>query len=165
SPGVRPGTEASFPLLSTRTHMPLCFVRRLLSYWRRTQSSLQGFTPLTSSCPKKSGGLRPILDLQALNWSLLRLPFKMLMTKRMLLPCLRPFRWFAYKVLPFGLRGGCPVPPKSWLTGIRILNYLDDWLLIAHSRDLLCEQRDLVLWHLSHLGLQVNREKSKLSPL
>ncbi|KAI2668377.1 ORF V: Enzymatic polyprotein [Labeo rohita] len=34
--------------------------------------------------PKKSGGLRPILDLRALNRSLLRLPFKMLTTKRML---------------------------------------------------------------------------------
>ncbi|KAL0200168.1 hypothetical protein M9458_003355, partial [Cirrhinus mrigala] len=49
--------------------------------------------------------------------------------------------------------------------GIRILNYLDDWLIIAHSRDLLCEHRDLVLRHLSHLGLQVNWEKSKLSPV
>ncbi|KAL0161440.1 hypothetical protein M9458_045165, partial [Cirrhinus mrigala] len=41
--------------------------------------------------------------------------------------------------------------------GIRILNYLDDWLIIAHS--------DLVLQHLSHLGLQVKWEKSKLSPV
>ncbi|KAI2659854.1 Tyrosine recombinase slr0733 [Labeo rohita] len=38
--------------------------------------------------PKKSGGLRPILDLRALNRSLLRLPFKMLTTKRML-TCIR----------------------------------------------------------------------------
>ncbi|KAL0161814.1 hypothetical protein M9458_041210, partial [Cirrhinus mrigala] len=52
-----------------------------------------------------------------------------------------------------------------WRKGIRILNYLDDWLIMAHSRDLLCEHRDLVLQHLSHLGLQVNREKSKLSPV
>ncbi|KAI2657031.1 hypothetical protein H4Q32_021090 [Labeo rohita] len=83
--------------------------------------------------PKKSGGLRPILDLRALNRSLLRLPFKMLTMKRML-TCIRPQDWFAvidlkdayfhvsilprhrpflrfafegrayqYKVLPFGL--------------------------------------------------------------
>ncbi|KAI2668660.1 hypothetical protein H4Q32_005425 [Labeo rohita] len=153
--------------------------------------------------PKKSGGLRPILDLRALNRSLLRLPFKMLTTKRML-TCIRPQDWFAaidlkdayfhvsilprhrpflrfafegrayqYKVLPFGLSLSPRVFTKVaeaalsplWQTGIRILNYLDDWLLIAHSRDLLCEQRDLVLRHLSHLGLQVNREKSKLSPV
>ncbi|KAL0192423.1 hypothetical protein M9458_010719, partial [Cirrhinus mrigala] len=44
--------------------------------------------------PKKSGGLRPILDLRALNRSLLRLPFKMLMTKRML-TCIRRQDWFA----------------------------------------------------------------------
>ncbi|XP_050950465.1 uncharacterized protein LOC127153455 [Labeo rohita] len=44
--------------------------------------------------PKKSGGLRPILDLRALNRSLLRLPFKMLTMKRML-TCIRPQDWFA----------------------------------------------------------------------
>ncbi|KAI2644341.1 hypothetical protein H4Q32_025622 [Labeo rohita] len=44
--------------------------------------------------PKKSGGLRPILDLRALNRSFLRLPFKMLTTKRML-TCIRPQDWFA----------------------------------------------------------------------
>ncbi|KAI2651032.1 ORF V: Enzymatic polyprotein [Labeo rohita] len=83
------------------------------------------------------------------------------------------FRAYQYKVLPFGLSLSPRVFTKVaeaalsplWQMGIRILNYLDDWLLIAHSRDLLCEQRDLVLRHLSHLGLQVNREKSKLSPV
>ncbi|KAL0185479.1 hypothetical protein M9458_021176, partial [Cirrhinus mrigala] len=137
--------------------------------------------------PKKSGGLRPILDLRVLNRSLLRLSFKMLTSKRILscvrhqdwfaaidlkdayfhvsiLPRHRPFLRFAfegrayqYKVLPFGL--------SLSRRGIRILNYLDDWLIMAHSRDLLCEHRDLVLQHLSHLGLRVNQEKSKLSPV
>ncbi|KAI2655010.1 ORF V: Enzymatic polyprotein [Labeo rohita] len=153
--------------------------------------------------PKKRGGLRPMLDLRALNRSLLRLPFKMLTTKRMLtcirhqdwfaaidlkdayfhvsiLPRHRPFLRFAfegrayqYKVLPFGLSLSPRVftkvteaalsPSGGW--AFAFSNYLDDWLLIAHSRDVLCEHRDLVLRHLSHLGLQVNREKSKLSPV
>lgn len=39
--------------------------------------------------------------------------------------------------------------------GIRILNYLDDWLTLAQSQDQLCEHRDLVLVHLSRLGLWV----------
>ncbi|KAL0164569.1 hypothetical protein M9458_040322, partial [Cirrhinus mrigala] len=97
-----------------------------------------------------------------------------------ILPRHRPFLRFAfegrayqYKVLPFGLSLSPRVFTKVteaalsplWQMGIRILNYLDDWLLIAHSRDVLCEHRDLVLRHLSHLGLQVNREKSKLSPV
>ncbi|KAL0196780.1 hypothetical protein M9458_005320 [Cirrhinus mrigala] len=152
---------------------------------------------------KKSGGLQPILDLRVLNRSLLRLPFKMLTSKRILscvrhqdwfaaidlkdayfhvsiLPRHRPFLRFAfedrayqYKVLPFGLSLSPRVFTKVaegalnplWRKGIRILNYLDDWLIMAHSRDLLCEHRDLVLQHLSHLGLRVNREKSKLSPM
>ncbi|KAL0175185.1 hypothetical protein M9458_031153, partial [Cirrhinus mrigala] len=124
--------------------------------------------------PKKGGGLRPILDLRVLNRALLKLPFKMLTLKHILtcvrvqdwfvaidlkdayfhvsiLPRHRPFLRFAfegrayqYKVLPFAERG------------IRILNYLDDWLILAHS--------DMVLNHLAQLGLRVKWEKSKLSP-
>ncbi len=82
---------------------------------------------------KKSGGLRPILDLRVLNRRLHKLPFKMLTQKR-IFECIRPRDWFAaidlkdayfhvsilprhrpflcfafegrayqYKVLPFGL--------------------------------------------------------------
>ncbi len=36
--------------------------------------------------------------------------------------------------------------------GIHILNYLNDWLILAQSRALLCEHRDMVLSHLSRLG-------------
>ncbi len=36
---------------------------------------------------------------------------------------------------------------------------------LAQSREQLCEHRDLVLSHLSQLGLQVNWEKSKLAPV
>ncbi len=48
---------------------------------------------------------------------------------------------------------------------MRILNYLNDWLILAQSQDQLCEHRDLVLSHLSQLGLRVNWEKSKLLPM
>ncbi|KAI2660953.1 Gag-Pol polyprotein [Labeo rohita] len=97
-----------------------------------------------------------------------------------ILPRHRPFlrvafegRAYQYKVLPFGLALSPRIFTKLaegtlfplWERGIGILNYLDDWLIIAHSRDLLCEHRDLVLLHLSRLGLQVNWEKSKLSPV
>ncbi len=95
-----------------------------------------------------------------------------------ILPRHRPFLRFAfegrayqYKALPFGLSlsprvftkvvEAALVPLRE--AGIRILNYLDDWLILAQSRELLCEHRDMVLSHLSRLGLQVNREKSKLS--
>ncbi len=151
--------------------------------------------------PKKSGGLRPILDLRVLNRALHRLPFKMLTPKR-IFGCVRPQDWFAaidlkdayfhvlilprhrpflrfafegrayqYKVLPFGLSlsprvftkvaEAALVPLRE--QGVRILNYLDDWLILAQSQDQLCEHRDMVLSHLNQLGLQVNWEKSKLS--
>ncbi len=96
-----------------------------------------------------------------------------------ILPCHRPFLRFAfegrayqYKVLPFGLSlsprvftkvaEAALVPMRE--QGVRILNYLDDWLILAQSQDKLCEHRDWVLSHLSQLGLRVNWEKSKLSP-
>ncbi|KAL0187989.1 hypothetical protein M9458_015088, partial [Cirrhinus mrigala] len=91
----------------------------------------------------------------------------------------RPFLRFAfegrayqYKVLPFGLSlsprvftkvAEAALSPLREM-GIRILDYLDDWLILAHSWDLVCAHRDMVLNHLAQLGLRVNWEKSKLSP-
>ncbi len=83
----------------------------------------------------------------------------------LILPRHRPFLHFAferqayqYKVLPFWLWTLCPrvftkvmeaalVPLME--RGIRILNYLDDWLILAQSRAQLCEHRETVLSHLS----------------
>ncbi|KAL0169213.1 hypothetical protein M9458_033809, partial [Cirrhinus mrigala] len=96
-----------------------------------------------------------------------------------ILPRHRPFLWFAfegrayqYKVLPFGLSlsprvftkvAEAALSPLREM-GICILDYLDDWLILAHSWDLVCAHRDMVLKHLAQLGLRVNWEKSKLSP-
>ncbi len=97
-----------------------------------------------------------------------------------ILPRHRPFLQFAfegrawqYRVLPFGLSlsprvftkvvEGALTPLRE--VGVRILNYLDDWLILAQSREQLGDHRDLVLRHLSQLGLRVNWEKSKLSPV
>ncbi len=152
--------------------------------------------------PKKSGGLRLILDLRVLNRALHKLPFKM-MTQKCISGCVRPLDWFAaidlkdayfhvsilprhrpflrfafdgrayqYKVLPFGLSLSPRVFTKVAEAalfplrerGVRILNYFDDWLILAQSREQLCTHRDLVLRHLSQLGLRVNWEKSKLVP-
>ncbi len=97
-----------------------------------------------------------------------------------ILPRHRPFLRFAferrayqYKVLPFRLSlsprvftkvaEAALVPLRE--QGVRILNYLNNWLILSQSRSQLCKYRDLVLSHLSQLGLQVNWEKSKLSPM
>ncbi len=80
---------------------------------------------------------------------------------------------YQYKVLPFRLSlsprvftkvaEAALVPLRE--QGVRILNYLDDWLILAQSQDQLCEHRDLVLSHLIQLGLWVNWEKTKLFPM
>ncbi len=92
----------------------------------------------------------------------------------------RPFLRFAfegqawqYRILPFGLSlsprvftkvvEGALTPLRE--VGVRILNYFDHWLILAPSREQLGDPRDLVLRHLSQLGLRVNWEKSKLSPV
>ncbi len=79
---------------------------------------------------------------------------------------------YQYKVLPFGLA----LTPRTFtkcmdaalaplrLQGIRVLNYLDDWLIPAQSRELVSRHRDIVLRHINSLGLRMNAKKSVLLP-
>ncbi|KAI2657205.1 hypothetical protein H4Q32_021306 [Labeo rohita] len=102
--------------------------------------------------PKKDGGLRPILDLRQLNRSVMRLKFKMLTIN---------------EEVPFGLA----LSPRTFtkcvdaalaalqLRGIRILNYIDDWLILAHSEHMAVQHRDVVLAHMKELGLRLNAKK------
>lgn len=48
--------------------------------------------------------------------------------------------------------------------GIRILNYLDDWFVLAQSESKLIAHRSLLLSHLECLGLRISFAKSALSP-
>ncbi len=75
-------------------------------------------------------------------------------------------------VLPFGLALAprtftkcmdAALPPLRF-QGIRVLNYLDDWLILAHSRELVNHHRDIVLRHIHSLGLRMNAKKSVLFP-
>ncbi len=78
---------------------------------------------------------------------------------------------YQYTVLPFRLSLAprtftkCmdPLSPLRQM-GIRILNYLDDWLIVAQSEVELLSHRTLLLSHLERLGLRVNFAKSALSP-
>ncbi|KAL0151993.1 hypothetical protein M9458_052711, partial [Cirrhinus mrigala] len=82
-------------------------------------------------------------------------------------------RAYQFKVLPFGLA----LAPRTFTksinvalsplrqSGIHILNYLDDWLVIAQARDALENHKCQLLEHLKHLGLTINVQKSKLRPM
>ncbi len=48
--------------------------------------------------------------------------------------------------------------------GIRILNYFDDWLILAKSQAVLTSHKTLLLSHLDCQGLRVNFSKSIRSP-
>ena len=162
----------------------------------------RGFYSTYFLVPKKTGDLRPILDLRSLNKYLKVLPFKMLTTTEVLrsispmewftsvdlkdayfhVPIARkhrPFLRFAYrgrhwqfKVLPFGLSLSPRVftrcvtaalgPLRS--QGIKILTYLDDWLVCARSAEEAAQHTSLLLEHIASLGLRVNVKKSNLSP-
>ncbi|XDV29293.1 hypothetical protein PO909_032430 [Leuciscus waleckii] len=79
---------------------------------------------------------------------------------------------YQYTVLPFGLS----LAPRTFtkcmdaalaplrMRGVRVLNYLDDWLILAQSRAVLIEHTTILLDHLEDLGLSVNWAKSSLSP-
>ncbi len=79
---------------------------------------------------------------------------------------------YQYKALPFGLSLAtrtftrCMDAALSPLQqmGIRIVNYLDDWLILAQSQAVLTLHKTLLLSHLGCLGLRVNFAKSILSP-
>ncbi len=162
----------------------------------------QGFFSRYFLVPKRDGGLRPILDLRRLNFSLYKGKFKML-TMKTIMSQIQGGDWFVtidlkdayfhiqviqrhrrflrfafggkayeYKVLPFGLA----LAPRTFtkckdaalaplrLQGIRVLNYLDDWLILAHSRELVSRHRDILLRHIHSLGLRMNAKKSVLLP-
>ncbi len=64
---------------------------------------------------------------------------------------------YQYTVLPFGLS----LAPRTFTKcmrqmGIHILNYLDDWLILAQSEVELLSHRTLILSHLERLELRVN---------
>ncbi|KAI2644258.1 Transposon Ty3-G Gag-Pol polyprotein [Labeo rohita] len=74
---------------------------------------------------------------------------------------------YQYRVLPFGLA----LSPHTFtkcvnaalaplrLQGIRILNYIDDWLILAQSEMVAVRHRDVVLAHMKALGLRLNAKK------
>ncbi len=51
------------------------------------------------------------------------------------------------------------------LQGICILNYIDDWLILAHSEQMAVRHRDVILAHMKELGLRLSAKKSVISPL
>ncbi|XP_029973330.1 uncharacterized protein LOC115407110 [Salarias fasciatus] len=154
--------------------------------------------------PKRGGtGIRPILDLRALNKYLRTYQFRML-THASLLRMVRRNDWFTsvdlkdayfhipiypphrkylrfafqgvcyeYRVLPFGLS----LSPRVFVRcteaaiaplrrqGIRLATYLDDWLLLARSREDAIAQTHILIKHLIDLGFMINSEKSVLSPV
>ncbi len=97
-----------------------------------------------------------------------------------ILPTHRKFLRFAfrgkayqYRVLPFTLA----LSPRTFtkcvdavlaplrLQGVRILSYIDDWLILAQSEQRAAQHRGVVLAHMKVLGLRLNPKKSVLSPL
>lgn len=77
---------------------------------------------------------------------------------------------FQYRVLPFGLA----LSPRTFtkiveaalaplrMQGIRILNYIDDWLILAQTHDMAVRHRDVVLTHIRRLGFRLNIARSVL---
>ena len=79
---------------------------------------------------------------------------------------------YQFRVLCFGLttapqvftRLMAPISAILHRYGIRMLRYLDDWLMLAESRTTCLQERDRLLQVCEELGLQVNFRKSSLVP-
>ena len=79
---------------------------------------------------------------------------------------------YQFRVLCFGLmtapqvftRLMAPISAILYRYGIRMLRYLDDWLILAESRTTCIQARDRLLHLCEELGLQVNHRKSSLVP-
>ena len=81
-------------------------------------------------------------------------------------------RTWQFRVLFYGLsttpqvftRVMAPVSGFLHQLGIRMLRYLDDWLILVLSQEEACWARDQVLSLCQELGIVVNLEKSTLTP-
>ena len=79
---------------------------------------------------------------------------------------------YQFRVLCFGLttaphvftRLMAPISAILHRYGVRMLRYLDDWLILAESRTTGIQARDRLLQVCEELGLQVNFRKSSLIP-
>ncbi|KAK3516127.1 hypothetical protein QTP70_005368 [Hemibagrus guttatus] len=79
---------------------------------------------------------------------------------------------YQFRVLPFGLALSLRTFTKCidaalaplHLQSIHVLNYLDDWLILAHSKAMAASHQEVVLAHMRSLGLKINPEKCVLSP-
>ncbi len=81
-------------------------------------------------------------------------------------------RVYQFRVLPFCLS----LSPRVFTrvvsaalrplqcVGIKILAYLDDWLICAPSRSQVMKDTEMVIQHVQALGLKVNWDKSNLNP-
>lgn len=79
---------------------------------------------------------------------------------------------YEFQVLPFGLS----LAPRTFTKcmdavlaplssqGLQVLNYLDDWLVCAPSREHVIRDTRILLNHIQDLGLTLNRRKSHLTP-
>ena len=129
-----------------------------------------GFYSSVFVVTKKDGGWRPIINLRELNrsdWRFLRFSWEE--------------EYYQFKTLPLGLTSAPyvftkllrPVAALFRQAGLRILVYLDDWLLLASDPDLLKDQGEYVssqrtanLFARTNTGSRVERLQEGLgSPL
>ncbi len=97
-PGVPPSSEVSTSVKAIDAHVLYAEIVVLLTKYVIEQvppaDMRSGFYSPYFIVPKKSGRLRPILDLRVLNRRLHKLLFKML-TQKLIFECICPRDWFA----------------------------------------------------------------------
>ena len=138
----------------------------------------EGFYSRLFVVKKASGAWRPVIDLSPLNKYVLKSRFKM-ETAETALRSIRSNDWFltfdlrdAYLQIPIQLstapqvftRVMAPVSAILHQKSIRIVRYLDDWLLMADSQEESLRARAEVFDICENLGIVINPDKSVLEP-
>lgn len=161
-----------------------------------------GFYSTLFLVTKKTGDLRPVINLKPFNKFLVKKHFKMDTLAKVLNivkpndwafsldlkdayfhvpihPAYRKFLRFSIQNIQYQFRAMCfgpTVAPRTFtkivsvvtaylrMYNIRLVAYLDDWLILNSQRNMLLRDQEKVLKLLTHLGFIVNVAKSQLTP-
>ena len=147
------------------TRRPVIDLRQLNQFVKKVPFKMEDLTQLPSVLQK--GDFLCKIDLQDAYLSI-----PVAKKARVYLRFLWKGKLYQFTCLPFGLASSpriftkCLKPLLVYLQalGVCLLVYLDDFLIMAHTREQCLEQAQLIVGLLEKLGYLINREKSVLEP-
>ena len=147
------------------TRRPVIDVRQLNQFVKKVPFKMEDLTQIPSVLQK--GDFLCKIDLQDAYLSI-----PVAKKARVYLRFLWKGKLYQFTCLPFGLASSPRIFTKClkpllvylWALGVHLPVYLDDFLIMAHTREQCLEQAQLIIGLLEKLGYLITREKSVLEP-